>query len=296
MNDDEVLLPPVDPKTYERVMRRKETGMSEQEKNKQEAMWSALLNGELPHIGRSRHLFRVLPSNPRCKQCNVPFEGVGGLIARNFFGKSPSLGNPHYCNMCETFAQAHPGGAEIEMSMLFADVRGSTSLAEGMTASAFRDLMNRFYDVANDVLIKSDAWIDKLVGDEVIGFYIPGFSGGDHARKAVLAARNLLHATGHDRKSGPWVPVGVGVHTGTAFFGNVGSHDKFADVTALGDAVNTAARLASRAGTGEVLVSEHAYLQSGLSIGGPDKRALELKGRSEAVSVYTITVKPDMER
>src|SRR5262249_55990662 len=152
--------------------------------------------------------------------------------------------NPNVCNHCEQFALKNPGGAEIELSMLFADVRGSTSLAEKMSPSEFSQLLNRFYRVANKVFVRTDAMIDKLVGDEVIGLYIPGLAGKDHARLAIQAAQELLHETGHSGSGEPWLPVGVGVHTGTAFVGAVGSADAFTDFTALGDNVNITARLA----------------------------------------------------
>src|SRR3990172_11025682 len=93
--------------------------------------------------------------------------------------------------------QKHPGGAEIELSMLFVDVRGSTSITEGMGAAEFSRLMNRFYAAVTQVLIGSDAFIDKLVGDEVIALYLPIFAGKEHARRAVEAAQDVLRATGH---------------------------------------------------------------------------------------------------
>ena len=94
------------------------------------------------------------------------------------------------------FANRYPGGTELELSMLFVDVRGSTRMAERMTPAGFSELMNRFYRTATEVLIGTDAVIDKLVGDEVIGLYLPIFTGPNHARPAVLAARELLRATG----------------------------------------------------------------------------------------------------
>src|SRR5207237_10269079 len=94
--------------------------------------------------------------------------------------------------------------------MLFADVRGSTTMAERMSGEEFNRIMNRIYATATDVLIRSDAMIDKLVGDEVIGLYLPLFSGRQHARRAVQAARALRRAAGHDGVGGPWLPAGRG--------------------------------------------------------------------------------------
>ncbi len=189
------------------------------------------------------------------------------------------------------FCQKHPGGAEVEISMLFVDARGSTNLAERMRAAEFSRLMNRFYKAATQVLIETDAFIDKLVGDEVMGLYLPVFTGPNHARAAVQAAQELLRATGHGNKQGPWLPVGVGVHTGTAFVGTVkGAQDTVSDVTALGDNVNMTARLASKAGAGEALISDAACAAAGLDLGDLEHRRLELKGKSEPVSVRVLKV------
>src|SRR5206468_12918370 len=132
---------------------------------------------------------------------------------------------------------------------LFADVRGSTSLAEHMSAHDFSSLIARFYGVAAKVVDDRNGLVDKFVGDEVVALFIPGFAGEDHAANAVGAARDLMRATGNDGDE-PWVPVGAGVHTGVPYVGRVGEGDA-CDFTAVGDAVNTASRLASSAGAGE---------------------------------------------
>ena len=187
----------------------------------------------------------------------------------------------------------YPGGAEVELSMLFVDARGSTRLAEQMAPTEFSKLMTRFYKAATRVLIKTDAFIDKLVGDEVIGLYLPLSTGPNHAGAAIEAAKALLRATGHDDAAGPWLPIGVGIHTGVAYVGVVnGAEGTVTDVTALGDSVNTTARLASSAGPGEALISEAAYGAAGMNMGKLEQRQLELKGKSEPISVrvYQLTV------
>jgi adenylate cyclase len=165
--------------------------------------------------------------------------------------------------------------------MLFADVRGSTTLAEQMRPAEFSRLMNRFFDCANRVVIDSDGVVDKLVGDEVVALYVPAI-GADHARKAVEAAGELLRATAH------LVPVGCGVHTGVAYVGAVGSESTVVDFTALGDAVNVTARLASLAGAGEALISDAACRSAGVDLGELEGRDLELKGRGAPLSVRVL--------
>jgi adenylate cyclase len=258
------------------------------QKQTAEQVWREFLTGESSGLDRIRKLFRFLPTDPRCKMCNSPFAGLGGVISRKVLGFERSNKNPNICNHCETFARKNPGGAEVELSMLFADVRGSTSLAEKMSASEFSQLLNRFYGVANKIFVKTDALIDKLVGDEVIGLYIPGLAGPNHARLAIQAAQELLRETGHGTSGDPWLPVGVGVHTGTAFVGMVGSAESFADFTALGDNVNVTARLASNARQGEILVTDAAYRAAGLTLGELEHRQLELKGKSEPIDVRVL--------
>jgi len=252
-----------------------------------EEMWRAELTGNSPRLRRLRRLFKMLPSEPRCKQCNAPFRGIGRPIA-TLLGRHPSRKNPRFCSYCETIARTHRGGAEVELTLLFADVRGSTTLAERMTASEFSRLMNRFYEVATRVLINSDAWIDKLVGDEVIAFFLPFLP--DHPARAVHAAQELMRATGQGTPNGPWIPVGIGIQTGTAFVGTVGSEDTVTDFTALGDVVNVTARLVAAAAAGEILISDTSYTAAGLAAENLERRDLTLKGRTESVGVRVMRV------
>ena len=227
-----------------------------------------------------------IPSNPRCVNCHRPFAGIGGGIFRVVLGVHKSHKNPRFCADCHSFTTEYPGGAEIELTMLFVDVRGSTTIAEAMNNTEFSHLMNRFYEAAINVLVRADAFIDKLVGDEVTALFIPGYAGKDHARRAVQAGQALLRVTGYGDADGPWVPVGAGVHTGKAWVGSiVGASGAGADFTALGDNVNVAARLAANAKSGEVLVSDAAYAASGLDLGELEHRQLELKGKSEPIGV-----------
>ncbi len=252
-----------------------------------EEAWKEFLNGVHTGPRLERALLKRLPTSPRCKVCFAPFAGVGGALMRAT-GRRPFSKNPTYCNVCERWARKHRGGVEMEISFLFADVRGSTTVAERMSPVEFSRLMNRFYETATRILVKADAWIDKLVGDEVIGFFFPYL--GRHAWVAVGAAQELLRAAGHAEGQTPWLPVGAGVHTGIAYVGVVGAEDTVTDVTALGDAVNVAARLASLAGAGEILVSDAAYPSAGLTETTYAHRQADLKGRAEPVGVHVLRV------
>jgi adenylate cyclase len=153
--------------------------------------------------------------------------------------------------------------------------------------------MARFYGAAAQAVDDRNGIVDKFVGDEVVAVFVPGFAGRDHAAAAIAAARELMALTGHGDGE-PWIPVGAAVHTGEAFVGAVGERDAL-DFTALGDPVNTTARLASMAGPGEILVSEDAAEAAGLDTGGLEPRTLDVRGRREAVGAYAIAASPSSD-
>lgn len=233
-----------------------------------------------------RPLAKYLPHSPRCRICHFPFAGVGGFLSRVFLRLEPSKLNPQMCNACERFAKQYQGGAEVEISMVFADVRGSTSMAEGVRPAEYSKRINRFYHAATDVIFKHDGWVEKLLGDEVVGFFVPGYTDGRHAPAAVEAGKHILQATGHGSPSGPWIPVGVGVHTGLAYVGSVNASGGGADVSILGDAVNTAARIATQAAAGELLISDATLQKADITNDGMQRRDLELKGKSALVRTW----------
>ena len=184
------------------------------------------------------------------------------------------------------------GGAEIELSILFADVRGSTTIAEHMSPTDFSQLIDRFYKATTKVLFRKNAMVEKLIGDEVTGFFAPGFAGEQHAQAAVEAGQDILRLTGHEDPDGPWIPVGVGVHTGMTFVGAVSAEGSAADITVLGDTPNTGSRIASHAATGEVLISEAAVIAAEMKTTGMEERLLTLKGKKEPVKVWVKKVEP----
>jgi adenylate cyclase len=247
-----------------------------------EELWRGILTGNPPVMQHDRNRFRRIPGSPRWKSCLFPLGGPVAWMLRLRTHRGPSRKNPNYCNLCEEFVRTHPGGAEIDISLLFADVRGSTSIAERIGSASFTALMNRFFRAGTDVLIDGDALIDKFVGDQVIGLFLPAMV-TEHPRAAIEAGRRLLESTGHAGGTEPWLPIGIGVHSGTAFVGSVGE-GAVADLTAMGDAVNVAARLSSAAAPGELLVSVDTWTRSGLS-GSPPRRVLELKGRDRPIEV-----------
>ena len=248
------------------------------------------LAGEDPTIARFRRIMRHLPHGPHCKLCAAPFEGPAGAVLRHVgFARYP--GNPAICGSCiKGLNKLGVFGAEIPVSLLFADIRGSTGIGERSSPTVFRAFLDRFYRLSSSAILDSDGIVDKFVGDEAIGLFFTGISGTEHTAAAIRAARALLDAVGRADASenGP-IPVGAAVHTGEAFVGSTGAEGAVSDFTALGDVVNTTARLASEAAAGELLVSIKAAKAAGdLDLPSLEHRTLSVRGRSDAVEVVAL--------
>lgn len=227
-----------------------------------------------------RRVMRTLPRDPRCKFCNTPFQGFGGMLARVLFGKQRSSMNPRYCNLCEIASKEFPGGAEVEMSILFIDIRGSTALSEKLSPTEFSQVISRFYAAATKTIIEEDGLVEKLAGDEVAAFWGAGFAGKDYIKRTIAVAQKLLRTMEQQK-----IPVGIGVHAGVAYFGSTSTAEGLTDISAKGEEVNMAARLASKAAIGEIVVSERALQKAAIDGSDLESRTLELKGISEPVSV-----------
>jgi adenylate cyclase len=243
-----------------------------------EATWESLLVDGYEPVRRAQRMFRHLPSGPRCKLCQNPFHGIGGKLV-GLAGFKPSRKNPNLCSKCCDGLPA--GGLEVDIAVVFADVRGSTGLGEAMSPTEFAARLNRFYKTATDVLVRHDAIIDKLIGDEVMALFIRGFAGDDYRRDGALAAIDLSRSVSE-------VPIGVAVNAGTAFVGNVGS-GFVVDFTALGDAVNVAARLQSFAAVGEVVVAADLYELIEREHPGARRQRVEVRGREEPMDIAVLS-------
>jgi adenylate cyclase len=248
--------------------------------------WQKMLSGEHPTLRRGRKMMRLLSptASDRCRLCCVGFDGFTAPAFR-LMGFRPWRRNPHFCEQCEVVLAKERGGAEIEIAMLYADVRGSTQLAASMRPTEFAALMQRFFQIAMKVFTKTDAVVDKMVGDEVIGIYLPGFTGTDYRQRVVSAGLELLRATGHDNPTGPWLSIGVGVHAGKTFVGSIGVEGGNYQFAALGDPMNFCARLVAAAEGGEMVVSEAVWEDVSDNLSA-EPRSLELKGYAEPVKAY----------
>lgn len=247
-----------------------------------EDLRDALL-GVHPRLTQMRRIFRHIPSDPRCKMCLSPQGGIGGpIVSRLGFGRYPR--NPQLCNSCFRFWEGKRGGAEIEITALFADIRGSTGLAERMTVGAYSAAVADYVDVAGREIRAVGGIVDKLLGDGIMALFVPAFVGGDHAGMAVRAARGILRSVR--------LPVGIGVHSGDVWIGFIGSVDGVLDFTALGDPVNVASRLSSEAGAGELLLSARTVELAQIGTEGLASRRLELRGRTAPLDTWAEHIEP----
>jgi adenylate cyclase len=248
-------------------------------------VWRRTLMGTDRGLPRLRRLWSTLPSPPRCKLCAAPFHGPGRLVSKVLL-HGPSNVSPLLCSACFGQIRKHPGGAEIPIGVLFADIRGSTGIAERTSAAGFRRLVEQFYRRAAKAIDDHDGVVDKFLGDGVMALFIPVIAGELQALRAVEAGEGVLRAVDDPELVAGGVRVGVGVHSGDAFVGAIGSDDRL-DFTALGDTVNVAARLGSLAGAGELLVSDSAWRAAGRE-GATARRSVTLAGRTEPLEVVVL--------
>jgi adenylate cyclase len=243
--------------------------------------WARVLVDGHASLVKARHVFRYLPAAPRCKVCNNPFGGIAGHVFAAA-GFSPSRKNPNLCARCCDALPA--GGAEVDIAVLFADVRGSTAMGERTVAADFAALLNRFYIAATRTLLRHDAVIDKLIGDEVMAFFVQGISGPQYRQRAVQAGTDLLRTVGYGTADGAWLQLGVAVNAGVAYVGNVGG--QVMDFTALGDPVNVAARMQQHAAGGELLVAQG--VADHVTAHAP-QRSLTLRGHEQPIHASVLT-------
>lgn len=251
-----------------------------------DAHWEKVLNGEMMP-GLSRHL-RRLPAAPRCKACQAPFAGPFAPLLK-VLGFRPWKLNQRLCHHCFHGIDEMRGGADVPVSLLFADVRDSTTLAEVIPSGDYRRILDRFYKLAYRAVDRNGGIIDHLAGDGVMALWTRRFGGDDHPRYALAAGRQLTRDLISDPLLRSRVSVGVGVHTGKAWVGVVGESGAH-DFTVLGDAPNTVARLGSAARGGQLLLSGAIVDETGLGTADLEERHLVLKGKSRPFTAWLESV------
>ena len=191
------------------------------------------------------------------------------------------------------------GGAKREVVVLFSDIRGFTPLSEQMSPDEIASLLTEYFSEMVDVVFEHGGTLDKFIGDAVMALWGAPLAREDDADRAVRAAIAMqgridwLNAEWR-RQGRRTIGVGIGLNAGEVFAGNIGS-DLRLEYTVIGDPVNTASRLCSRAGPGEVLISESLYRRLASP---PPVRGLEpmpLKGKTQAVPVFSVELGADTD-
>lgn len=230
-------------------------------------------------IGRTRRWLRYLPASPRCRICLVPFGGIGKLI-----GIRPTTKNPNFCRSC--FEGLPTKTHQLKVGVLFADIRGFTSWTERHSSSDVTEYITQFYKIANQVITADDAFVD-FIGDQIMAVYVVGLPslGERTADIMVAAAKRLVKTLKEEEKS---LPVGIGMSIGEAQVGALvmGESRGF---TAVGDVVNTAARLQSIAGEYEIVLSDDVYAAISEDVPEANPTTVELKGKVEPQKVHVIS-------
>jgi adenylate cyclase len=230
------------------------------------------------HVHSSPHLAA------QCSICGTMLAGALSAVYRTF-GIRRSPRNPNICTRCSTHVEE---GRMVEITVLFADLSSFTEMTHELGAEKTHQVVDAFLRMATEVLVKHGAFIDKYVGDAVMALFNVPIHQDDHARRAVAAASEL--ATGLKTLGANFgldLNASVGIATGFARVGRLGSDDS-KDYTAIGDVVNLAARLQSKAGAGEILISEESYLKHPEKFPEAKAEQAVLKGFREPVRAYRL--------
>lgn len=246
--------------------------------------WTEFLGGNDSGLNSFQRTLRRLPSPPRCKLCMAPFNGPYAPFLRLLGFRRWAL-NQQICKMCVRDLEKHSGGAEIPVSLVYVDIRGSTQLAEQTDPRSFTEGVRRYLAVVGNDVDAEHGIIDHMAGDGVMAMWIPAFVGQQHPLNAFTAAINIARDISAAVEEGNGFPAGAGVHTGVAYVGVVGEPGS-RDFTVLGDTANTVARLSSEAAAGEVVISQDVVDAIGIETSTLDHRLLELKGKAETFEAW----------
>jgi len=209
---------------------------------------------------------------------------------RGFFGKYVS---EKIVNELLTEKAVHVGGQRREVTVLYTDVRGFTSMSEKLPAEEVVHLLNEHFNVLTKIAFKHGGTVDKFIGDAVMVIFGAPIHQKDHALRAVRCGiemqKGMADLNKKLKREGREVNIGVSINTGDAVIGNIGS-EQFVDYTAVGDTVNTASRMQSAAGAGEVVISEGTLKQVRQHVRVTKKEKMVAKGKAKPVIVYKIRV------
>jgi PAS domain S-box-containing protein len=182
------------------------------------------------------------------------------------------------------------GGRRVNITVLFADIRGFTSYSETQSPERLVSVLNRYLAAAAEAVLEEEGTVDKFLGDAVMAWFNAPIPQEDHTMRAVRAAIRLRERVAQLHELLPFesrLAFGVGIHTGEAVLGLIGS-EKRLEYTAIGDSVNTAKRLQENAGKNQIVISGATYRRIKEQVLVASMEPLLVKGKREPVPVYEI--------
>lgn len=199
---------------------------------------------------------------------------------------------PEVADMVAANPQIRLGGVNQKVSIMFADIRGFTHFSERTEPERVVEVLNEYFTRVTDVILDNGGMIDKYIGDAVMAVFGVPIAKENDAAKAVQSALQIqlmMAEINRDASARGWpeLAVGIGINTGTATAGNIGSPRRL-DYTVVGDAVNIASRLMDDAAGGQVLISQPTADELGPEFKLRKLRARRVRGRSEPVQVFDV--------
>ena len=185
------------------------------------------------------------------------------------------------------------GGEQRDVTILFTDIRGFTSMSEKMKPERVVTTLNEYFSDMIDIVFKNNGTLDKIIGDELMVLYGAPISGENDTHRAVETAIEMqqkIKELNMDRKkrNEPPILVGAGINKGLVVSGNIGSRDLM-DYTVIGDTVNVASRLCAAAGPGEIMVSSSVYGATKKDFSYNKLEPISVKGKAKRVPVFLIS-------
>jgi adenylate cyclase len=190
------------------------------------------------------------------------------------------------------------GGSSREVTMLFADIRGFTSMSERHTPEQMVATLNAYFELMVDVLFKHGGTLDKYVGDEIIGLFGAPVALPDAPLRAVRASLDMLKALDEfnrtrEKQGQERIAIGIGLNTGRVIAGAIGS-SRTLQYTVIGDAVNLASRLCNVAKAGEIIISPSTMGACESLIVAEQREPVQVKGKAEVIQIWNVTGTVDM--
>ena len=235
-----------------------------------------------------------------CKGCwqhmcvPIPIRGPLALPFR-LMGIKVSRMNPNLCTICETMFTRVKRRKQIVVpaTVLFADLRGYTELAQSATSQDVLETLHGFADDCANAVWERDGIINKFIGDAMLAIFNFPILRDDHVQQAVLTAQDIQRrwaqrTAAMAASGGASIGLGIGIHTGLASIGEIGTAYK--DFTVIGPVVNMASRIQAAARAGEILTSNDVYEHVADTFPRAEARECQLKGIELPVTVHPLPV------